>query len=484
MDEVKKESNFAEKFIKKMIGFSIPTWISFGLSFLSTPITTRLFMPEEIGKINLFTTYLSLFMSIVLLGLDQSFVRLFNEPPGKNTKESLFEICLRISAFTGIVVGIGIIIFNTGISLAITDSVNIVIAICLAVSLSMNVYLRFSGLYYRMENNILFYSIQTISLTVIGKLSYILVALWSPTHQNAIVVMTIGYVIIASLFVFIQQRGKQHDMIYVDKESLREIFSFGLPLMPVTLLSWLNNSLAQLLLKTYVDFSAIGIYTNAVAVANIISLLQAGFNTYWTPFVYENYKTSKEQIQKIHYFITFAMTAFGILIILGQDIIYLLIGENFRESKIFFPLLLISPICYTIAETTGLGINISKKSYLNTITFVVNVSINILLCFTLLPKYGLIGAAMAAAVSSVVMLIIKTILGEKHYKCITNYYKTFSAIIIIVMVAFVNIWLFNQPILKYSSILMLLIILCNIYKQEVLSIYQFSIQTINKVTKR
>jgi O-antigen/teichoic acid export membrane protein len=150
-----------------------------------------------------------------------------------------------------------------------------------------------------------------------------------------------------------------------------------------------------------------------------------------------------------------------------------LIGENFRASKIFFPLLLISPICYTIAETTGLGINISKKTYLNTITFVANVSINLLLCFTLLPKYGIMGAAFAAATSSVVMLIIKTILGEKHYKCITNYYKTFSAIIIIISVAIINIVLFEQVTLKYSIIVSLFGMLCIIYKKEVSSINKF-----------
>ena len=58
MDQSKK------KFLKNMVGFSMMTWISFILGFISSPIATRLFVPEELAKFNLFSTYGSLIASI------------------------------------------------------------------------------------------------------------------------------------------------------------------------------------------------------------------------------------------------------------------------------------------------------------------------------------------------------------------------------------------------------------------------------------
>ena len=87
MDQSKK------KFLKNMVGFSMMTWISFLLGFISSPIATRLFVPEELAKFNMFSTYGSLIASVCYLGLDQAYVRFFREPPGKSTRKSLYTFC-------------------------------------------------------------------------------------------------------------------------------------------------------------------------------------------------------------------------------------------------------------------------------------------------------------------------------------------------------------------------------------------------------
>ena len=53
-----------QTFLKNMVGFSMVTWVSFVLGCLATPISTRLFEPEELAKVGMFGTYASLFCSI------------------------------------------------------------------------------------------------------------------------------------------------------------------------------------------------------------------------------------------------------------------------------------------------------------------------------------------------------------------------------------------------------------------------------------
>jgi O-antigen/teichoic acid export membrane protein len=475
-------SRFAKDFFSKFVGFSIPTWVSFFLSFLSVPITTRLFLPEEVGKINLFATYLTLIHLLALLGLDQSFIRFFNEPPSENDKNSLMLICLMFASVSFVVVSFFLFLFFPQVSMEISGEVNLLISICLSLSLIANIMMRYVGLYFRMENNIFLYSLQAILFTFIARLFYIVVALWKPTHQYAIISSTIGYCLLAIIFsiviIKLKFKGRVNSKITLDKATIIDLFGFGLPLLPISLLSWLNNSLSSFLLHRYVSYSAIGIYTNAVAVAGIIGLVQAGFSTYWAPFIYANYQTEKENIAKVHRMITFLITAFGLIIILAQDLIYLLVGTSYRESRVFFPLLLLSPICYTIAETTGMGIEISKRSYLNIYVFLSSVGLNLLMSVVLMPHIGAIGAAIASGASSILMFTLKSLIGQKYYKTELNYFKTIASILIIVVASIVNLLFIDSITSRNLVILFLLFVLCLIWKTELLFAIKFGLSLV------
>ena len=84
-------------FLKSVVGFSMTSWIAFVIGFIATPIATRLFIPDELGKINMFSNYAALFGALCYLGLDQAFVRFFLEPPGKASRASLLTFCLATS---------------------------------------------------------------------------------------------------------------------------------------------------------------------------------------------------------------------------------------------------------------------------------------------------------------------------------------------------------------------------------------------------
>ena len=74
-----------KSFVKKFVGFSVVTWISFIISFLSAPISTRLFDPSVLGKINIFNTYTNLWGILILVGLDQAYARFYYERPNNRT---------------------------------------------------------------------------------------------------------------------------------------------------------------------------------------------------------------------------------------------------------------------------------------------------------------------------------------------------------------------------------------------------------------
>lgn len=471
------------EFIKNLIGFSSAAWISAIISFGSTPIITRLFLPEEIGKVNLFITFLNFFQILSIFGLDQAYMRFYNEKQNGLNKKNLFSFCLKINFIMSVIYSIGILFFSNCVSSNITGQNNIQVTILLVIAVISSTILRMCSIYSRMENNIKLYIFQSVSITIIEKVLIICSYAIGAKYFNAILLISLGYLLVATIMIMINRNSIFISTKNVPKETVKAIFKFSVPYLPVLLLSWLNNSIPQLFLKQFLDYSAIGIYSNAVTIANILTILQTGFTTYWNPFSYENYKTNGEKLKKVHKIITFLIIMLALCVVLGQDIIYLLLGDAYRESKKFFAFLLFTPVCNTIADTTGVGIVLSKKSYLNIITFICNTLVNVIICIALIPVIGIAGAAIAAGTSAIVMLIVRTLFGNKYYKINDRYNYIIISIISLYVVA---LWNLYSPVnyLKYIVASIFIIVNLFVYRKEIKYLYKYLISIMKSYSER
>lgn len=470
--------------IKRIVGFSIASWINLIVSFFATPVVTKFFIPEELGKINLFTSYANLLIPFVYLGFDQAYVRFFNEPCGKNDKYSLLKICLIMPFVMSIIIGIVILLLGEYFSIQIIGYSNIFVPIFLWLFIFGTVVLRFLNLTSRMENNILLYTIQSVALTLITKLLFVLVALIEPSALNVIVFKSILIFIISLIFAVNAKRKFTSTKVDLNKEVIKELTKYAIPIFPTVFLVMLNSSLSQILLKNYVDYQAVGIYSNALSIASIIIVVQAGLNTFWTPFVYEYYESDPEKIKKFHHIISFLMIFAGLAIILFQDFIYIiLVNKQYWGSKSIFALLLLSPISITISETLGLGVEISKKTILKIPIYIINIVVNIVSNVILLPRFGVLGAAISTAISSFSMLIAKTIIGEKYYKCSDNYIKLCVGLLLITAISFIN-YFFNSHVLTYILTIVSIILLILVYLREVKIIKKNGIEFIKTFRRR
>lgn len=467
-------------FAKRIFGFSMASWVNCAISLISTPITTSLFYPEELGKINLFISFANILIPFIYLGFDQAYVRFFNEPSGKNNSESTFKLCLIISTIMSSFVTIIVLVGWRYFSSSIIGYSSFSVSICLALYLFATMLLRYVNLKARMENNVKIFCIQSITSTIIIKLSFASVAVVNANAIYAIVARTVLLFLAAIIFSISALSKCRLEKVDYSKPVLQDMSKFALPIFPTIFLVMLNTSLAQLMLNKYADYSVIGIYSNAVTMASIITIVQSGLNTFWTPFVYESYK-EQTKIQKMHHIITFLMLCVALCLIGFKDLLYLfLVDKKYWASKSIMAILLISPISDTISETLGLGIELSKKTYLKIPVYIVNIIVNVLACYFLIPKFGLFGAATANALASLSMLITKTIIGEKYYKCSDSYYHLIVGITIIMTIAFANYYINNVLIITSLAILGLFFI-CVLYKKTICVILNVAKPLLNKI---
>jgi len=455
-------------FVKNISGFSIATWVSFAIGFITAPITTRLFAPDQLGIIHMFVMVSGLIATTSLLGLDQAMIRFYYEPPHGTTKRYLTTTFTLVSlSFMLIAAVIAVLFFWQQISEMITGSRSLSFVILLFVFSFARIIFTYLHLVYRMEGNIKWFTIQGVLYDVMISFLYVIVAFWFATYYPAILVMSISGFCLAVTFLVIQRRSFEPRMHKPDPGFIQTIGKFALPLVPVNVIAWLNNYISAIILLNLLGPSDLGIYSIGIALAGVIGILQAGFNVYWFPYVIKNYKENTTGIKEVHKVITALLIMFGLLIILAQVPISMILGTRYRDAMLFLPFLLVTPICYTISETTKVGINIAKKTFWSPIILLSSVAVNILFCYLLIPVLQAPGAAMASAIAALLSVALGTIAGQKYYKSINNYSFMLLSILFLLSSAAVSYVFTDELLLKYGLLVAILCIAMFFYRKVI-----------------
>lgn len=452
--------------IRSLLAFSLPTWINAVLGVVAVPIVTRLFEPEVLGKFNLFSTYSTILFCIALIGINQGIMRFYHEPPGRNTTGGFYKLCHSVAAVSVCLVIGGIIVCRVYLSNAIAGEYDPYLVLCLALFVVAATFLNVVNSSFRMRGATLAYGVMTVLMNVGAKLTYVGATLLDDKFVGAITLITISYVALAVFYMMMDLFRYRKEPVVFGRDEIIPLLTYSLPLMPVLFISQINTALPKVMIASSLGYSEVGVYTSAYSIVSLISVVQSGINVFWAPFVYKNYSKYPEYLSAGHDIIAFAMTVFGLGVILAQDFIYLAIGPNYHGSQSFFPLLLFAPVCYTISETTGVGINISKKTYLNLVVYGVTILVTLVLCRLLVPVLHLEGAAIAVAMAALVMLIIKTLLGERYYRVINSRTRSFLAPTLFLVVAAANTFYFEYFHVRSLITFFGMLLVCVIYREQ------------------
>jgi O-antigen/teichoic acid export membrane protein len=464
-----KEDVHEINIVANVFKFSINTWVSFIINFFAMIIITRLFSPNDLGKINIFIIIGTTLLLFVPLGVDSAYLRLYYEPPNGRSVKYLMIDGLRMSGYVLIVLICIGFVFKSNVIDFIVDKEEYDILVALFLYLISSVFLRFLNLTYRLEGMAKLYTIQAIFITFASKASYLPIGFVCPNYRVAIWIISISNLIVAVFFFKYQFSFVNFKKYNVDKNSDFEMLKIGLPLLPYLLLTGLDLSISRFIIRFNMGFNAVGIYTAGVQFSALFTMISSGFNNFWAPFIYSGYnnKFKIPKIQNMTNYITMISILFVGIVTLFQDLIFLIVGNKYENVKLFFSFLFIAPACILISETTSIGISISKKTYWFTFISLISFSINILISFMLINMIGLLGMAIASSVASMITLCLKTLIGSKYYKIYDAKRNVILAIIFLLSICLLNYLLRNFILLRYATVSGILLIAFIIYNQQI-----------------
>lgn len=440
--------------LKKFIEFALGNGIALVLGFISSPIITRLIIPEEFGKFSMFNTVNNLLLIVVMLGLDQAYVRFFYEENEEN-RGKLLRKTIKYPIIVNIILSILLIILYKPISKSMIGEYSFFVIVVLIIQNTFSLINRFACLVIRMEQKGKIYSL----IQVLTKLFYIVFALllfkvFNKDYRTLVVAITLSTVITTIIAVMVEKNQwfslKSNDKLGT---STRELFLFGMPLILSTAITWIFQSTDRLFISAYSGYTELGIYSSAFSIVSLLNAVQSTFTTFWVPVANEKYKENPNDtkfFEDINAIISLVMLIISTLLIVSKDLLVLLLGSKYRDASFIFPFLVFMPIMYTISETTVLGINFKKKTQYHIWIAAASAITNLIGNYLLVPSMGAKGAAISTGLSYVVFFASRTIVSKKLYK--VNYNLTRFSICTLLMI----ILSLYASIYKFDIILLLL----------------------------
>ncbi len=196
--------------------------------------------------------------------------------------------------------------------------------------------------------------------------------------------------------------------------SFRNILNVSLPMMITSGMLFLMGWTDIIVLGIYENAELIGVYRIALKIALFTSFTLVSVNSIVAPKISELYWSDqhlrlKKMIQNATKLISWSSLLIFFFIIFFADKILYLFGPEFLAGKNVLIILAISYLFNAFCGPVGFVLNMTgeEKKFQNAI--IIGALMNVVLNFILIPLWGIVGAALATGISTILWNVISSL---------------------------------------------------------------------------
>jgi O-antigen/teichoic acid export membrane protein len=386
------------------------------LGFISFPVFTRVFSVAEYGTINLITNTVLLLTVLSKFGFQHSVQRYYpasSAASGPDTLRRYYSTLFYSTALMALALSllfIAALFFGAGRLLGITAGSTLLLACSLVMirslrSMQMNLM--------QMENKTkLFNGMDILQKALTIGVVCGLLFFW----QKTVFAFFLGLVVVEGMILlqYLPVLGRRQLLSpgMFDVGFLRTALAFSLPLMAAEI-SWVVlDSGDRFFIQHYLGPQALGFYAAAYGIAIYLQdVMMAPLQMALFPICMRVWNTEGKQAtqdflsRSLDQFILVAVAVVCVAIVTSRDAILLLASRKFQEAHTLLPFLVIGLVLSAVTVYFRPGLMIHKRAAkIAVATFYASI-LNIALNVVLLPRIGLVGAAIATTVSYAAIVV-------------------------------------------------------------------------------
>jgi O-antigen/teichoic acid export membrane protein len=380
------------------------------LGFVSFPVFTRIFSVAEYGTINLIMNTVLLLTVLSKFGFQHSVQRYYPEGEAVTGPDALrryYSTLFYSTAVLALVLSVlfaASLFFGVGRMLGITAGGTLLLACSLVMirslrSMQMNLM--------QMENKTkLFNGMDILQKALFIAVVIALLVFW----QKTVFAFFLGLVAVEGIFLLqympVLSRRQLLSPGMFDVGFLRTAVAFSLPLMAAEI-SWVVlDSGDRFFVQHYLGAQALGFYAAAYGIAIYLQdVLMAPLQMALFPICMKVWNTEGKKAtqdflsRSLDQFVLVAVAVVCVAIVTSRDAIVLLASRKFQEAHTLLPFLVVGLVLSAVTIYFRPGLMIHKRASRIAVATLYASILNIVLNVILLPRIGLVGAAIATTIS-------------------------------------------------------------------------------------
>lgn len=250
-----------------------------------------------------------------------------------------------------------------------------------------------------------------------------------------------------------------------EKKYLKRALLFSIPTLPAILAGWLDSSLGQILIGKYISLTDLGVYSIALQLSSVFSLVSIALNNVWSPFLYENYQKTNFEHQLKSIFLLFVLLICVItsgVSLFSNEIILLLSNSSYLDAGKYLTLLCIPMGVYLLFPFASSGVSISRDTKYLGYSYIIGTVLNLSFLLILLPYCGILTVPIGLAVSRVITFyLLSYVTKKKGYFILPNRYLLI--LILLSVLCYVLLEMHISLLYRISIFMILNIILLRLF---------------------
>jgi O-antigen/teichoic acid export membrane protein len=204
---------------------------------------------------------------------------------------------------------------------------------------------------------------------------------------------------------------------------MSEYLKFSLPTIPSNISSWIVNSSDRYIIGIFMGLTYVGYYNPAYNLGALIQMFMTPINFVLVSLVAKYYEEGKiDQLKELFkystkYYLFLSIPACFGLSILSKPILSMISTAEMAENSYF--VVPFSALSYLIMGFGGVGLGFAcymkKKTHIDMINWILIALLNIALNLLLVPKIGIIGAALATLIASLAGTVFGMYFAFKYF---------------------------------------------------------------------
>ncbi len=446
-----------------------------GVAFLTTPIFTRLLLPEHYGQYSLYNSWLSIFTIFCTFRLEKA---VFNKGMSKYPEErSQYAASMQVA--TSILTVIAFVVYlifhkwinaMTGLSTFITCA--------MFIELLFHPAFSFFNLIKRYEYKYISVITVTLSYTVLNALLGVVAVLLADESYkgSARIISCIFVATIFGLVLYIFNFYRAH--FKFKWNHIGFAMRFNLPLIPHYFSSYVLDQSDRLMIDKICGTAAVGIYSVAYNIGLLLKLVTDSIHSAFTPWQYEEMRNGRLRgVNNVLFPIMMVITAaLVVFMAFAPEAVKLLADEKYYSAVYAIP-----PVAASVLFISLYGFYSNAEFYFDSnkfssiMTFVgaaANVGLNALF----IPRFGFVAAGYTT-------MVCYTIFAFAHFfyanaiakkKCGERAFSFLQLLIFtgIIYVSVVGISLLYTNIYVRYAIIAVMVVLALILRKKIMRLFR------------